>query len=68
LTLSSEKPVSKFAFKFNLYRYAEPIDTDMARSRREWEGKYADLHAAEVGLYKCQFSWNHSLKTPGFNP
>jgi hypothetical protein len=45
LNLQSEKPVSKFAFKFNLYRYDE---RDLMHNHAEWLAKFRS--EIEVGL------------------
>jgi hypothetical protein len=57
-TLKCDFLVSKFAFKFNLYRYSKDI----------FDNLYTDalngVPIFKVGLYKL----THSSKAPGFNP
>jgi hypothetical protein len=66
LNLSSEKPVSKCAFKWvNLYRYkaaAAAAAAATAAASTATATTYAG--AVPVGLYK----FTHSLKAHGFNP
>ena len=63
MRLSTENPVSKFAFKFNLYRYS--VGTSFVQRFLEWSAKEMSLKIGRPDVFEGMGRWTFATIVPG---